>query len=76
MLVDTLAVPFPSEALGVDVTVTDVDLTEAGQITAVCTRRSARQRTGWTFTRPQKPDEVPSASGVAPDLCTARTTMR
>jgi hypothetical protein len=44
MLVDTLAVPFPSEALGVDVTVTDVDLTEAGQITAVCTRGTATQR--------------------------------
>jgi hypothetical protein len=43
MLVDALAVPFPSEALGVDATVTDVDLTEAGQITAVCTRGTATQ---------------------------------
>jgi len=44
MLVDNLAVPFQSEALGVDVTVIDVDLTEAGQITAVCTRGTATQR--------------------------------
>jgi len=44
ILVDNLAVPFQSEVLGVDVTVTDVDLTEAGQITAVCMRGSATQR--------------------------------
>ena len=43
-LVDNLAVPFQSEVLGVDVTITDVDLTESGQITAVCMRGPATQR--------------------------------
>ena len=38
MLVDNLAVPFQIEVLGVEVTVTGVDLTEEGQITAVCMR--------------------------------------
>ena len=44
MLVDNLAVPFQTVVLGVDVTVTGVDLTEDGQITAVCTRGKAKQR--------------------------------
>jgi hypothetical protein len=44
MLEDNLALPFQAVVLGVDVTVTDVDLTEAGQITAVCTRGTATQR--------------------------------
>ena len=44
MLVDLLAVPFQSEVLGVEVTVTGVDLTEEGQITAVCMRGAATQR--------------------------------
>ena len=44
MLVDLLAVPFQSEVLGVEVTVTGVDLTEEGQITAVRMRGAATQR--------------------------------
>ncbi len=44
MLVDNLAVPFQSEVLGVEVTVTGVDLTEEGQIIAVCMRGVATQR--------------------------------
>ena len=44
MLEDNIAVPFQTVVLGVDVTVTGVDLTEDGQITAVCTRGKAKQR--------------------------------
>ena len=44
MLEDSIAVPFQTVVLGVDVTVTRVDLTEDGQITAVCTRGKAKQR--------------------------------
>jgi hypothetical protein len=44
MLVDNLAVPFQSEVLGVEVTVTGVDLTEEGQITVVCMHGAATQR--------------------------------
>ena len=44
MLVDSLALPFQTVVLDVDVTVTEVDLTEEGQIIAVCTRGAATQR--------------------------------
>jgi len=44
MLVENLAVPFQTVVLGVEVTVTDVDLTDDGQITAICTRGRATQR--------------------------------
>lgn len=44
MLVDNLAVPFQTVVLGVDVIVTDVDLTEDELITAICTRGTATQR--------------------------------
>ena len=44
MLEDNIAVPFQTVVLGVDVTVTGVDLTEDGQITAVCRRGKAKQR--------------------------------
>ena len=44
MLEDSITVPFQTVVLGVDVTVTRVDLTEGGQITAVCTRGKAKQR--------------------------------
>jgi hypothetical protein len=44
MLEDNLAVPFQTAVLGVDVTVTGVDLTEDGQIFAVCTRGKVTQR--------------------------------
>ena len=44
MLEDSLAVPFQTVVLGVDVTVTGVDLTEDEQITAVCTCGRAKQR--------------------------------
>ena len=44
MLEDSIAVPSQTVVLGVDVTVTRVDLTEDGQITAVCTRGKAKQR--------------------------------
>jgi calcium binding protein len=44
MLEDNLAVPFQTAVLGVEVTATGVDLTEDGQIFAVCTRGKATQR--------------------------------
>jgi hypothetical protein len=44
MLEDSLAAPFHTVVLGADVWVTGVDLTEDGQITAVCTRSKAKQR--------------------------------
>lgn len=44
MLEDHLAVPFQTVVLGVDVTVTGVDLTDDEQITAMCTRGRSRQR--------------------------------
>jgi hypothetical protein len=44
MLEDNLAVRFQTAVLGVDVTVTGVDLTEDGQIFAVCTRGKVTQR--------------------------------
>ncbi|MGW3473663.1 hypothetical protein ACWDKQ_35685 [Saccharopolyspora sp. NPDC000995] len=44
MLADNLAVPFQTVVLGVDVTVTELDLTEDEQITAVCKRGRAKQR--------------------------------
>jgi hypothetical protein len=39
-------------------------------------RLSAMLPCEWSFARPESPDNVSSASAVAPDLCTARTTMR
>ena len=44
MLEEHLTVPFQTVVLGVDVTVTGLDLTEDGHITAVCTRGTATQR--------------------------------
>jgi hypothetical protein len=44
MLEDSIAVPFQTVVLGLNVTVTGVDLSEDGQITAVCTRGTAKQR--------------------------------
>lgn len=44
MLEDHLGVPFRTAVLGVDVTVTGVDLTDDEQITAVCTRGRSKQR--------------------------------
>ena len=44
VLVNQSGGSFPSEVLGVDVTVTGVDLTEAGRIVAVCMRGAATQR--------------------------------
>lgn len=44
VLDDNLAVPFQTVVLGVDVTVTGVDLTDDEQITAICTRGRAKQR--------------------------------
>lgn len=43
LIEDNLAMPFPSEVLGAPVTVERLDLTDAGQIVAVCTRGRARQ---------------------------------
>jgi hypothetical protein len=43
LIEDNLAVPFPTEVLGVPVTVESVDLTDAGQIMAIRTRDRARQ---------------------------------
>lgn len=44
VLEDNLAVPFQTVVLGVDVTVTGVDLTDDEQITAICTRGRSKQR--------------------------------
>lgn len=44
MIGDNLAMPFKTEVLGVEVTVTRVDLTDDVQIAALCTRGRARQR--------------------------------
>lgn len=44
MLDDNLAVPFQTVVLGIDVTVTGVDLGEDERITAVCTRGRSKQR--------------------------------
>jgi hypothetical protein len=44
MLEGSVAVPFQTVVLGVDVTVTRVDLTDDGQITVVCARGKAKQR--------------------------------
>ena len=41
---DHLAVPFKTEVLGVEVTVTRVDMTDDEQIVAVCERNKSRQR--------------------------------
>jgi len=43
MLEDHLAMPFTTAVLGVEVTVQRVDLTDDGQIVAVCTRGRLRQ---------------------------------
>ena len=43
MLEEHLTMPFQTVVLGVDVTVTGLDLTEDGHITAVCTRGTATQ---------------------------------
>lgn len=44
MLDEHLAVPFQTSVLGVDVTVTKIDLTGDEEIVAVCVRGRARQR--------------------------------
>ena len=44
MIGDNLATPFKTEVLGVEVTVTKIDLTIDEQITAICTRGRQRQR--------------------------------
>lgn len=46
VLQDNLAVPFQTVVLGVEVTVTGVELTEDEQIAAVCTRGHSEQRIG------------------------------
>ena len=44
MIDDNLARPFKTEVLGIEVTVTRIDLTDDEQIAAVCTRGKSRQR--------------------------------
>ncbi|MDQ3576522.1 MAG: calcium-binding protein [Actinomycetota bacterium] len=44
MLDDNLVVPFQTMMLGVDVTVTSLDLTEDEHIVAVCSRGRSKQR--------------------------------
>ncbi len=46
MIEDGLAVPFETEVLGLTVTVEGVELTDAGQIVAVCRRDGVRQPIG------------------------------
>src|SRR5262249_55909407 len=43
MIADNLALPFQTVVLGVDVTVKDVDLTDRGEIVALCSRGRFRQ---------------------------------
>ena len=43
MLEDNLGLPFKTSVLGVQVTVESIDLTEADEIVAICTRGQARQ---------------------------------
>jgi hypothetical protein len=43
MLEDNLAVPFETLVLGVNVTVANVDLTDRGQIVAICSHDESRQ---------------------------------
>ena len=44
MFEEHLAVPFKTDVLGVEVTVERIDMTDDGQIVAVCTRDKSRQR--------------------------------
>jgi hypothetical protein len=44
MIEENLAVPFQTTVLGVEVTIEDIDLTEAGHIVATCRRGAFRQR--------------------------------
>ena len=44
MIGEHLDVPFPTSVLGVDVTVTHIDLADDEQIVAVCARGRSRQR--------------------------------
>jgi hypothetical protein len=41
---DNLKLPFKTEVLGVEVTVERIDITDDGQIVAVCARGKSRQR--------------------------------
>ena len=43
MIEDNLALPFVTQVLGQDVTVTKVDITERDQIVAICVRGNAKQ---------------------------------
>lgn len=44
MIVDHLELPFQTAVLGVDVTVTGIDLADDGQIVAICARGRWQQR--------------------------------
>jgi hypothetical protein len=46
MIEDKLAVPFETLLLGVEVTVVSVDLSDSGQIVAICSRGGMRQAVG------------------------------
>jgi len=46
MLEDRLALPFKTDLLGVQVTVERLDISDDGQIVAVCARGRSRQRVG------------------------------
>ncbi|MEU9149418.1 hypothetical protein AB0D59_02405 [Streptomyces sp. NPDC048417] len=46
MIEESLAVPFPTTVLGVEVSVVGVDLTEDGRVVARCARGSVRQDIG------------------------------
>jgi hypothetical protein len=43
MIEEHLALPFETQVLGVEVTVAAIDLTEAGEIVAICVRGRTRQ---------------------------------
>jgi hypothetical protein len=43
MMQDDLVVPFPTEVLGVEVTVEGLELNAAGEIVAICSRGEYRQ---------------------------------
>lgn len=60
MIVDNLALPFATTVLGVEVTVGDVDLTDRGEIVAICRRGRFAQPIG--ILDLPLPDEAPEGA--------------
>ena len=58
MLEDNLELPFMAEVLGMEVTVTAIELTDTDQIVAICSRGRSRQRIGLLELARPKPSPV------------------